>query len=151
MKYLESYKSNLRTKPKLNVDLKNKFISGQYMIFTCEDIDWKFKSKTFRESGDILYLGKIGNIEHIKDEKPDGEIYTNTYLSVLLLDFIMEIDLPIIQFSTKEFNLNNNKNFKQILYTSNSREDAQKKFDELKEQEPYSNWSIKKDARKYNI
>jgi len=147
MKYLESYKSNLRTKSKVNVDLKNKFISGQYMIFTCEDID----SKTYTEKGDILYLGKIGNIEHSKEERSDGEIYNSTYLGVLLLDFIMEVDLPIIQFSEKKFNLNNKNNFKQILFKSNSFLESQKKFDELKEQVPYSNWIIKQDTRKYNI
>lgn len=149
MKYLESYKSNKKTKINLNsriVDFKNKFPTGTYMVFTCEDVDWKI-----RERGDVLYLGKIGNIVHVKQDTHDGDQIDSTYLQVLLFDFIMEIDIPLILFSTKEFNLDNNKNFKQILFTSNSLRDAQNKFDELKKQEPYSDWIIKQNIRKYNI
>lgn len=156
MKYLESYKGNQKKKINLNskfVDLKNKFPTGKYMIFTCEDYDWKNK-----DCGDVLYLGKIGNIEHVKEER-NMNIITNIYLSVLIIDLMMEIDLPYEQFSTKEFNLDSEilflKNFKQILFTSNSLEESQKEFDELKKQEPYCNWEenlrIRKNMKKYNI
>jgi hypothetical protein len=153
MKYLESYKCNQRKKINLNsklVDFKNKFPTGKFMIFICRDYDWGN-----REGGDVLYLGKIGNIEHAKEKRNTEMVVVGTYLKVLLLDLIMEIDLPYEQFSTKEFSLDSENNFKQILFTSNSREESQKEFDELKEQEPYSKWkenmAIRKNMRKFNI
>jgi len=145
MKYLESYKSNLKTKINLNnkiVQINNKFIIGQYMIFTCYNYNWKLK-----EGGDTLFLGRIVNMKHSKEiDNYNYNEYTKTYLEILLFDFIMEVEQDYSLFSTKEFDLDSKDNFKEIIYTGNSLTDAKEKFNELKEP-----WVIKQTTRKFNI
>lgn len=149
MKYLESYKSNKLNKINLNseiVDIINKFIPGQYMIFTYNECNFKNL-----ESGDVLYLCKIGHIKHVKEnDRHNYNVFDKQYLNVKIFDFIPEIELTFIPLGTKEFNIDNN-NFKQIIFTSNSLEKAQNKFNELKEEYPYSDWIINQNIRKFNI
>jgi hypothetical protein len=157
MKYLESYKSNKLDKVNLSnkiVDIRNKFISGQYMIFIYTETNFISVSGNFLpESSDILFLCKIGNVEHVNHyvSYNGHDILNKMYLHVLILDFITEIEFPNTHLGKKVINIDDNKNLKQILFRSNSLKDAQNKFDELKIREPYSDWALKQNLKKFNI
>ena len=151
MKYLESYKSNKRTKINLSskiVDTRNKFVAGKYMIFINYTYNWKIG-----QGGDVLILGQIKNLQHVKEI--DRTYYNEsikTYVDVLIIDFVPEIEQhDYTLFRTVEMDVDGEHNFKQILFESNSLKEAHEKFNELKEQQPYCDWEMKQDARKYNL
>lgn len=149
MKYLESYKSNKKYIPKLNsniVDIRNKFASGKYIIFLYSNFNW-----VARKDVETLILGQIGNIEHILEprsysfQKPNE----SKYVGIKVIDFTSEMlqDNPKFELDQiQKYNIGNEKDFKDIIYTSNSLKETQEKFDELKEF-----YEVTWNAMKYNL
>lgn len=94
---------------------------------------------TYREHEQkSLFLAKV---------LPFSRYDRNDYISIKYIDYISDRDRDL---SGKNDVLYIPK-LNTIYYKSKSLEDAQKRFDKMKEQKPYCDWIIEKEMKKYNI
>ena len=132
MKYLEIY-DGFTNKELLNREISiSKYAPESYIIFLYDTFSWKDK-----KSSNNLILGKIDFIH--------GTI-PGTRVRIKIVDIVEEYENKILG---SDFNIDKIKEGEKFL--SNSLKMAQYQFDLLKNKEPYSNWIINKDAKKFNI
>lgn len=144
MKHLKTYEG-VKSKMNFNIELRNKmnkFSPGMFIIYTITK--YNFSASKYVK---MLVLGRIQRteIEHNKN-KFDDEIL-DTYVHIVLCDFISDIETETIQATDKvpiDYLINNK------LYITSSIEDIKTKFEELKPQYQ-EQWLIDQSANKYNL
>lgn len=122
MKYIKTYESN-------------KFEPGTYMIYP----ETLFKSHDRKKDKKYIYLVKI-----LINRTPINKI------SVHVIDYLSNLSNDSRNLKGEKHVLEISK-ITTILYKSKSLEDAQERFDKLKEQKPYSDWIIEEEMNKYNL
>ena len=85
-----------------------------------------------------------------EDEITSGDAWGNdrkieTYVKIDVIDILNDTVVKnIIQVSTNIKKLN-------LLYKSSSQKSAKEEFENMKEQQPYSEWILNSDMEKYNL
>lgn len=121
------------------------FIPGMYIIFNTDFFNLKIM-----KSGSSLVFGKIRAVEKNSDYDYDNERYTKlTIIRIDIIDLISEIEEDSTFRTTTSFNIN--RDFKEILFINSSLKVTQNKYEEIKIQQPYCDWEMKRDSEKYNM
>ena len=144
---VEDYKGYKNKMSQKIIDAKKLeiFIPGMYIIFITSFFNFKIM-----KSGKSLVIGKIRAVE--ENSEYDYENRTNKKLTLIridIIDLISEIEENSSFRETTSFNPN--RDFQEILVINSSLKVTQAKFDEMKNQQPYCDWEMKRDSEKYNM